>query len=146
MTLEKNYFYKKVLFWYQTTLYQISSKSGIVSPFSWKLTIVGGGGVKAVLRTASAVKNINIYNLKWFWTFSQLFWYSVAKFVFSFCLIHVIFYSFDIWFSHLNVPNEKWLDSLKKSFCFHLFDKLHKRKKIFTRILYIFRINLLVLN
>jgi hypothetical protein len=44
MILEKSYFNKKVLFWYQTTLYQISRKLKIFSSFCWKLTIVGGGG------------------------------------------------------------------------------------------------------
>ena len=40
MILGKSYFYKKVLFCYQTSLCKISSKLRIVSPFCWKLTIV----------------------------------------------------------------------------------------------------------
>ncbi len=44
MILGKSYFYKEVLFCYQTSLCKISSKLRIVSPFCWKLTIVGGGG------------------------------------------------------------------------------------------------------
>jgi hypothetical protein len=42
MILGKSYFYKKVLFWYQTTLFQISRKLKIFSSFCWKLTFVGG--------------------------------------------------------------------------------------------------------
>jgi len=48
MILGKSYFYKKVFFWYQTSLYKISHKLRIVSSFCKKLTIVPHPQISAV--------------------------------------------------------------------------------------------------
>ncbi len=123
MILGKSYFYKKVLFWYQTSQYKISSELRIVSRFCWKLTIVGGSPyfgfycilIKSVLKfawggyyiyppplpTSLPLPCVHLFLLVWFhfqtlWSFYVFFRFHFKSFMELLCMILFLLQAVDL--------------------------------------------------